>query len=86
MPQPCVKLWLFQAKRKPWVVMLIFGGSAVVSSLLNLLLPETLGRHLPETMAQARNLGRVAVQASVPIDDRGDDDDVSRPLLDPGRT
>ena len=67
--------------------MLIFGGSAVLASLLNLLLPETLGRHLPETMAQARNLGR-AVQASVPIDDADDvdEDSVTRPLLDPDRS
>lgn len=68
--------------------MLIFGGSAVVASLLNLLLPETLGRHLPETMAQARNLSRASVQVSVPIDDvdndddgDNDDDSVTRPLL-----
>ena len=67
--------------------MLIFGGSAVLASLLNLLLPETLGRHLPETMAQARTLGR-AVQASVPIDDADDvdEDSVTRPLLDPDRS
>jgi hypothetical protein len=42
----------FQAKRNPWIVMVIFGGSSVVSGLLNLLLPETLGKPLPETLAQ----------------------------------
>jgi len=48
----------FQAKRSPWVVMVIFGGSAVISGFLNLLLPETLGRPLPENLAQVKNMGR----------------------------
>lgn len=39
--------------------MVIFGGSALISGLLNLLLPETLGRQLPETIAQARSLSKV---------------------------
>ena len=70
----------FQAKRSPWIVMVVFGGSAVVTGLLNLMLPETLGKHLPETLAQAKNLGRedrVLVPSFVPLDD----DDVLRPLL-----
>ena len=59
--------------------MVIFGGSAVVSGLLNLFLPETLGRHLPETLAQAKHLGREESLLRVhPLDD---DDDEEEPLL-----
>jgi len=47
-----------QAKRTPWVMMAIFGGSAVISGFLNLLLPETLGRPLPENLVQVKNMGR----------------------------
>ena len=36
--------------------MLIFGTCSIVAGLLNLLLPETMGKHLPETMAHAKNL------------------------------
>jgi len=38
--------------------MLIFGGSSVISGLLNILLPETLGQPLPENLEQVKNLGR----------------------------
>ena len=38
--------------------MVFFGGSAVISGLLNLLLPETLGQPLPETLAQTRSLSQ----------------------------
>ena len=38
--------------------MLIFGTCSIVAGLLNLLLPETMGKHLPETLAHARNVGR----------------------------
>jgi hypothetical protein len=70
-------LFNLQAKQSPWIVMIIFGGSAVIAGLLNLLLPETLGKHLPETLVQARNLGRGdTVQAFLPFDD-----DEGRPLL-----
>ena len=37
--------------------MVIFGGSSVVSGLFNLLLPETLGYQLPDTLAQAKDIG-----------------------------
>ena len=39
-------------------MMAIFGGSSVLSGLLNLLLPETLGHPLPENLAQVKNLAR----------------------------
>ena len=39
--------------------MLAFGSSSVVAGLLNLFLPETLGHHLPENLAQAKNLERI---------------------------
>ena len=39
--------------------MVVFGSSALISGLLNLLLPETLDRQLPETIAQARGLSKV---------------------------
>ena len=48
----------FQVKSRPWIAMVIFGSSTVISGLLSLLLPETLGRHLPETIAQARDLDK----------------------------
>jgi hypothetical protein len=47
-----------QAKKNPWVVMAVFGGCSVISGFLNLLLPETLGRPLPENLEQIRNLSR----------------------------
>ena len=53
-----ILLLISQAKKYPWVVMVIFGGSCVASGLLNLLLPETLGRPLPENLEQIRNLGK----------------------------
>jgi len=57
--------------------MVIFGGSAVVSGLLNLFLPETLGRHLPETLAQAKHLGLEEALLRVPPIN----DDEEEPLL-----
>ena len=57
--------------------MVIFGGSAVVSGLLNLFLPETLGRHLPETLAQAKYLGLEEALLRVPPIN----DDEEEPLL-----
>ena len=72
--------------QKPWIVMVIFGGSAVASGILNLFLPETLGKHLPETLAQARNLGlenprepsQSSRVASALVDDEGGE---NQPLL-----
>ena len=66
--------------------MVIFGGSSVASGILNLFLPETLGQHLPETLAQARNMGlenprdppRPSRVATVLVDDEGGE---TEPLL-----
>ena len=53
-----------------WLPMIIFGGSAVVSGALALFLPETRGRELPGTIAEAlrlsepRNINVVAQNAT----------------------
>ena len=39
-----------------WLPMIIFGGSAVLSGALALFLPETRGRELPGTIAEALRL------------------------------
>ena len=67
----------FQAKKYPWVVMVIFGGSCVASGLLNLLLPETLGRPLPENLDQIRNLGKEAEDEA----ETSEEEDERRPLI-----
>jgi len=39
-----------QAKELPWLPGLLFGGLSTAAGLLTLLLPETLGRPLPQTI------------------------------------
>jgi len=39
-----------QAKELPWLPSLLFGGLSTAAGLLTLLLPETLGRPLPQTI------------------------------------
>ena len=39
-----------------WIPMGVFGGSTVISGLLCLFLPETLGKELPNTIAEAIRL------------------------------
>ncbi len=38
------------SKVRHWLPLVVFGGAAILSGLLALLLPETLGRDLPETV------------------------------------
>ena len=38
--------------------LLIYGGSAVAAGLLTLMLPETLNRKLPETLAEGEEFGK----------------------------
>ena len=40
----------------PWLPMLIMGGSAFVGGILSLMLPETLGAQLPETLEEISTL------------------------------
>ena len=40
------------------VPMVIFGVCAVLAGLLTLLLPETFGQKLPETIEETENFGR----------------------------
>lgn len=41
-----------------WVPMIIFGSVSLLAGVLTLLLPETKGIHLPETLEDAINLKR----------------------------
>ena len=43
-------MWRVQAKELPWLPGLVFGALSTVAGLLTLLLPETLGRPLPQTI------------------------------------
>ena len=63
--------------------MVIFGCTSTMAALLILLLPETLGLHLPETLAQAKLIGSKPVEAPPPTDNDGvsDDGSLSRPLI-----
>ena len=47
-----------------WIPLVIFGVNAVISGLLILLLPETLGRDLPETVKDALKLGKESERIS----------------------
>ena len=38
--------------------LIIFGGLSVIAGLLSLILPETKGKILPETIADAQQFGR----------------------------
>ena len=65
-----------------WLPMIIFGGSAVVSGALALFLPETRGRELPGTIAEALRLSEprnVDVVAPITPDERETDE--RSPLL-----
>ena len=44
-----------------WIPLLIFGLNAMISGFLILLLPDTLGRELPENINDALKLGKVGV-------------------------
>ena len=50
-----------------WIPLMIFGLNSMISGLLILMLPDTLGRELPETINDALKLGKVIVS---PDDDR----------------
>ena len=43
-------MWREQMKELPWLPGLVFGGLSTAAGLLTLLLPETLGRPLPQTI------------------------------------
>ena len=47
---------ILQAKSKLWVPMLLFSGMCFLTGFLTLLLPETAGKPLPNTIADVRNL------------------------------
>ena len=65
-----------------WLPMIIFGGSAVVSGALALFLPETRGRELPGTIAEALRLSEPRnVDVVAPNTPHDEDADESAPLL-----
>lgn len=49
---------LLQARTWSALPLLLFGGSALLSGALVLLLPETIDTRLPDTVQQAEELGR----------------------------
>ena len=49
-----------------WIPLLIFGLNAMISGFLILLLPDTLGQELPETISDALKLGKAIVS---PVND-----------------
>ena len=51
-----------------WIPLIIFGANALLSGLLILLLPDTLGKELPETIKDALTLGKNNVPCTVPCD------------------
>ena len=58
------------ALSQPWLPMGIFGSLAFISgTLVYLFLPETLGRPLPETVAEASNLGSNIAEISTEHDE-----------------
>ena len=48
-----------------WIPLIIFGANALLSGLLVLLLPDTLGKELPETIQDALKLGKNNVPCTV---------------------
>ena len=62
-----------------WLPMIIFGGSAVVSGVLALFLPETRGKALPGTIGEALRLSEPRNVRVVPLND--DETDERAPLL-----
>lgn len=50
-----------------WIPLMIFGLNSMISGLLILMLPDTMGRELPETINDALKLGKVIVN---PDEDR----------------
>jgi OCT family organic cation transporter-like MFS transporter 4/5 len=53
------------AKFHAFLPLLVFGGFAFTAGILALLLPETLGIKLPDTIAQAENIGKTIEEMSL---------------------
>ena len=51
-----------------WIPLIIFGANSLLSGLLILLLPDTLGKELPETIKDALLLGKNNVPCTVTHD------------------
>ena len=58
-----------------WIPLIIFGANALLSGLLILLLPDTLGKELPETIKDALKLGKNNVSRTVTNDIHNIDDE-----------
>ena len=49
---------MFQLRVAPWFPGVVFGTMAIIAATLTLLLPETLGRALPQTIEEVENWNR----------------------------
>ena len=56
-----------------WIPLIIFGVNALFSGFLILLLPDTLGRELPETIKDALKLGKEAITVTSTEQQREED-------------
>ena len=75
-------------KYASWLPMTFFGINALVSGLLCLLLPETLGKRLPDSITDAINFGRENLEVLVENEETephqaNENDDVERGDVDP---
>ena len=49
---------MFQVRVAPWFPGVVFGAMAILAALLTLLLPETHGRALPQSIEEIENWSR----------------------------
>ena len=59
-----VNLFLLQARVVPWLPGILFGGLSIGVGLLVFLLPETLGKPLPQTIEDIENWSKPSKKAN----------------------
>lgn len=65
----------------PWLPLVLFGIFALVSGALTVFLPETLGKDLPDSLAQALGLDHIVENVHVPLSDSEDTGGENEPLI-----